>query len=147
MHDSYAIAAQFEGHTAQSGRRLDFGADAGGAGEGDEIDARVAHQLGPDAIAIEHVEHAGRGAGVDENPRQFVNDAGRLRRCLQNQRVSGRDRRGDLMAGEVYWRVERRDSRYHADWKTQHEADLAGAHGAGVERYLLALDAHGLFGG
>ena len=71
MHDGNAVAAEFERDPAQAGGGLDFGADARGAGEGDEIDSGVAHQRRPDGFAIEHVEHAGRSAGIDEDLRQL----------------------------------------------------------------------------
>ena len=146
VHDGDAVAAEFERDPAQPRCRLDLSAGARRTGEGDEIDPGIADQRRADDVAIEHVEHAGGRAGLDEDLRQLVDHARRLRRRLQHQRISGRDRRRDLVAGEIHRRIERRDPRHHADRKAQHEADLSGAHGAGVERDVLALDSHGLFG-
>ena len=146
MDDGHAVAAQFERDPAQSRGGLDLGSGARRTGKGDEIDAGIADQRGADNVAIEYVEHAGGSSGIDEDLRQLVDHAGRLRRRLQHQRIAGRDRRRDLVAGEIDRRVEGRDPRHHADRKAQHEADFSRAHGAGIERDVLALDPHRLFG-
>ena len=125
----------------QTRRRLDLGADAARAGEGDEIDIRMTHERRADEIAVEHVHRAGRRAGIDEQLGDLVHDARRLRRRLQHDGVAGRERRRHLVAGQVERRVERRDAGHHSDRKAQQEGDLAGTHGAAVERHLLALDA------
>src|SRR5665647_1253916 len=76
-------------------------------GAEDRVDVVIGQQADdrPEHLIAHHLH--GRLAGIDENPRQFVDHAGRLRRRLENQRISGRDRGRDLVAGQIHRRVER----------------------------------------
>ncbi len=120
---------------------LDRGPGAGRSGERNEVDARIAHQQWPDDIAVEDIDRARRRAGIDENPRDLVDDARTLRRRLENDGVACRQRRRDLVAGEIERRVEWGDTGDDADREAQQERKLAGAHRARVHRHLLAGDA------
>ncbi|MNF60941.1 hypothetical protein D3C84_425680 [compost metagenome] len=76
------------------------------------------------AITRQHVEHAGRNAGLD---RQLGDADGGQRgffRRLEDHRVTGRQRRAQLPAGHHQREVPRHDGRYHTDRLAGDQAQL-----------------------
>src|SRR5262245_32833939 len=58
IDDGLAGPAQLKRDPSQARHRLDLRADPGGAGEGDEVDTRVANQRGADFLAVDDIQYA-----------------------------------------------------------------------------------------
>jgi hypothetical protein len=97
--------------------------DLGAAGEGDLVDAGVVDDgRARVAGAGEDVDDAGRKVGVPDDLREFQCGKGRRLGRLENDRVTGRQRRGDLPGGHQQGEVPRDDLAGHA----QRRRPLAG---------------------
>ena len=116
--DRGRLAAELErvARKPSAGRGGDLPTDVAGAGEGDLVDARVAHELvGHDAVAVDDVEHAGGKADLLGDLGEDPQLAGRLGRRLEHDGAAGEERRGDLVGGERQRGVPRDDRTDDAD--------------------------------
>ena len=133
-HDLGRLAAQFEEHALQrSGALLhDALADAGRAGERDQVDARIGHQhfAGQRRIGTEH--HVDHAIGETGFLGQFTEDrahARRIRRGLEDDGAAGQQRGNDLADVDVERHVPRGDRPDDPDRFTQAEALMDHAEG------------------
>ena len=119
-HDLGRLAAEFEEHALHRRRALchDVLADAGRAGEADQVDARVGdqHLARQRRVVAEHnVEHARRKTRLG---REFAEDrahSGGVRRRLEDHRATGEQRGDDFADVDVERDVPRGDRADHPD--------------------------------
>ena len=148
--DDHAVLPAHLGHDALHvqllGRRLRRGADdrepdRARAGEGDRVDARVAHQrLARVAEPGQERDSARGNARLAQRARERVAACGRLLGRLQDDRVAGRERGGRHPAWDRDREVPRRDHRRDAARGVAHRVALA----AHLEQLRRALELHRL---
>ena len=139
--DGGGLAAELEGAAgdALAADRGDPAAGGGRAGEGDLVDARVAHQqLGDLAVGGDDVEHAGGQADLLGDLGQDVARAGRLGRHLDDRPCSRRAAPArPCSAIRPQRRVPRDDRADDADRLAHQQAELAAGQRSGVAARLL----------
>ena len=109
------------------------------------VDDRVSDRR---ATADHDVEPLRRQAAVlDEQLGELDRAERGLPRRLQDDRATGRDRRGDLVRDQVEREVERRDRTDHTDRTPHREPDLALAGRDRIERNEVAVERARLGGG
>ena len=116
FNDHRRVAAQLERDPAVPELPLEAPADGRRPGEGHQAHPRVVEQrrgLGP--AARHHVDPPGRHAGLVEDPAEQQRRGRRLRRRLEDDRATGRDRGAELVRHQVEGEVERRDPDHDAD--------------------------------
>ncbi len=129
-NDQRAFAAHFEDDAlaALGAFGGDDAADLGGAGEGDQLHARVViHHLGHAGAVTGHdVEDAGRRAGALHNFSELQADEGRFFGRLEDNGVSAGEGEGDFFHGQHDRKVEGRDGGNDAEGAANRHGDQTG---------------------
>ena len=127
--DVRALAAGFQPdalHVRFAGIDHQLLGDLGRAGEHQGVDVHVQGQGLAHGVteARQHVEHAGRNAGLDGQLGDADAGQRRLFGRLEDHRVAGGQRRAELPAGHQQREVPRHDGGDHADRLTGHQAQF-----------------------
>ncbi len=139
VDDHAGVAAELEDDPLLARPLLHPPADRRAAGEREELEALVAdHPVAELAAHRQDADRAHRGPGLLDDLADRQHDERVLRRRLQDDRVARRDRRRELVGGEVEREVERADRRDRADREAPGDPHPALARGRDVERDRLA---------
>ena len=129
--DVRALAAQLQADLLDGGRGQPHDLLPGGrlAGEGDLADARVRRQgrAGRAARPGDHVDHAGRDAGLQRQLAQANGGQRRIAGGLEDRRIAGRQRGAKLPRGHVEREVPGHDQAADTDRLTQREVKAGSA--------------------
>ena len=134
------LAAQFHGEFLQPGAFDDAAAGGGAAGEGDRAYVFMAHQrvAGGGAVALHHVQHPGRNAGLQRQLAQAIGGQRRQFGHLQHRGVAQRQARRGFPGGGHERHVPRRHQRAHPHRLHQRVVEHLVVYRVGLAVHLLA---------
>ena len=133
MDDERAVAAEFQGDPLEAGVGLDAPADLGAAGEGDDLEAVVAHQrFGPGAAHGQDGDGAVGEAGLAGEFGQAEGGERGLAGGLDDDAVARGEGRPQLVGGQQQREIEWGDAQDRPDGESLHPAGAVHAGGDGV---------------
>ena len=148
VDDEGAVATQFEGDALEAGVGLDAPANLGAAGEGDDLEAFVAHQrLGLRAGHGQDGDGAVGETGFAGELGQAEGGERGLAGGLDDDAVAGGEGGAELVGGQQQREVERGDTQDRADGEALHPAGAVHAGGDGIQGQDFAGDTEGFLGG
>ena len=147
VHDHRRVSAKLEKHALLAGDGLQVPPHGGAARERQRGEPVVAHELLRDRhVARHHLHGVVRGPCLADALGQQEGGEGTLRRGLQHDRATARERRRELVGDEVEREVEGRERDDGTGRHAGPHSGIAARRRRRIERHHFAPDARGLLG-